>query len=80
VDQVRRDTCLERLQQQGLGASSMYPSVLPDIRGLEQSLAGQGDLPVARNFARRLITLPTHCRVTDTDIENMRQILKDCLD
>lgn len=79
VDQARRDTCLERLQQQGLGASSMYPSVLPDIRGLEQPLAGQGDLPVARNFARRLITLPTHSRVTDTDIEHMRQILKACL-
>jgi dTDP-4-amino-4,6-dideoxygalactose transaminase len=79
VDRACRDTCLERLQQRGLGASSMYPSVLPDIRGLEQPLAGQGDFPVAEDFASRILTLPTHRRVTDVDIDKMGQILRSCV-
>jgi dTDP-4-amino-4,6-dideoxygalactose transaminase len=57
----------------------MYPASLPNVPGLGQLLSGQGDFPVAEDFASRILTLPTHRRVTDVDIDKMGQILRSCV-
>ncbi|MHB8346837.1 MAG: DegT/DnrJ/EryC1/StrS family aminotransferase [Acidiferrobacterales bacterium] len=63
--------CFER---RGLGVSTMYPSALPGVPGLEQLFAGV-PCPQAESFARRIITLPVHCRVRQSDLRRMRGCL-----
>jgi len=71
----RRDRLYRRLRREGLGPSRMYPSSLPNISGLYGLLQGQGKFPVADEFSRRILTLPTHNRVRKPDIEKIRQII-----
>lgn len=59
-----RERLFALLSRRGLGASRMYGRTLPRIPGLEMLLAGQGPFPGADDFARRLVTLPTHDQVT----------------
>jgi hypothetical protein len=75
VDAAERDRLFSELRRRGLGASRMYPATLPGIPGLERLLAGQGPFPAAEAFAARILTLPTHRRVSRRDIEEMRQVL-----
>jgi dTDP-4-amino-4,6-dideoxygalactose transaminase len=71
----RRDQLLRRLNRHGLGATGMYPSILPAIAGLESLLQDQGPFPVAKDFARRIVTLPVHSRVRSRDVKSMGRIL-----
>lgn len=79
AEPAQRDRCLRDLRRAGLGPSCMYPASLPNVTGLGQLLSGQGDFPVAEDFASRILTLPTHRRVTDVDIDKMGQILRSCV-
>lgn len=72
----RRDPLLRLLNKQGLGATGMYPSALPLIKGLEYLLQDQGPFPAAEAFARRIVTLPVHSRVRARDVESMGRILR----
>lgn len=60
-----RDRVLKRAKEEGLGVSIMYGKPLVDFEFFSELHPQQKtstDL-VAANFANRLITLPTHCRV-----------------
>lgn len=60
-----RDRVLKRAKEEGLGVSIMYGKPLFDFEFFSELHLQQKtstDL-VAANFANRLITLPTHCRV-----------------
>jgi dTDP-4-amino-4,6-dideoxygalactose transaminase len=76
VDPNWRESIYQRLRHAGLGASMMYPASLPAIPGMEGMLESQGPFPVADNFARRLLTLPTHGRVCSGDISKIRQAFR----
>lgn len=71
-----RDDLLRLLNNHGLGATGMYPSSLPSITGLGSLLLDQGPFPGADDFARRIVTLPTHSRVRDADVEAVVGILR----
>jgi len=71
-----RDQLLAHLQAQGLGASSMYPAILPQLPGLSALLAGQGRFPNAERFASTLLTLPTHIGVGLSDINRMADVFE----
>jgi dTDP-4-amino-4,6-dideoxygalactose transaminase len=74
-----RERVFHRLRNAGLGPSLLYPASLPRIPGLEGLLRGQGDFPAAESFAGRILTLPTHEGVRNTDLSKIRQILAtDC--
>jgi hypothetical protein len=75
IEAALRDRLYGALQRCGLGTSVMYPAVLPGIPGLETVLAGQGPIPMAEAFAARILTLPTHQRVSREDIARMRGVL-----
>jgi hypothetical protein len=75
VDPEMRESIYRRLRCAGLGPSIMYPAALPGIPGTGALLKLQGTFPVADDFARRLLTLPTHSRVRGVDIGKMRQAL-----
>jgi dTDP-4-amino-4,6-dideoxygalactose transaminase len=63
-DRRHRDAVLAALNSRGLGASPMYDSALPAVKGLPAGIAEQGPFPNAESLAGRLFTLPTHALVT----------------
>ena len=75
IDPQWRDRLYRRLRREGLGPSRMYPSSLPNIPGLEDLLHVQGTFPVAEEFARCILTLPTHNRLRKPDIKKIWQDL-----
>jgi dTDP-4-amino-4,6-dideoxygalactose transaminase len=70
-----RDEIHARLRQAGLGASTMYAQALPDIERVGPLVTVQSDLAHARDFAARLLTLPTHEDVDDATIERTASLL-----
>lgn len=75
VDPDRRKSIYRHLRHAGLGPSMMYPASLPAIPGTAALLESQGTFPAADDFARRLLTFPTHCRVRGVDIGRIRRVL-----
>ncbi len=69
-DTELRDALCGALHQAGLGVSTMYNAVLPNIPGLEA--LPPGPYPGAARFARTLLTLPVHSGVTSAHVERMR--------
>jgi dTDP-4-amino-4,6-dideoxygalactose transaminase len=65
----------KKLRHSGLGPSRMYPAPLPGIPGLEHTFCRQGPFPVAQCFADRLLTLPTHVRVTQADVGKISALM-----
>ena len=63
------------LKNKGIGVSKMYQNIIPNITGLKDKLFIDETFDNARAFADRLITLPTHTRITKVDLKNIRTIL-----
>jgi len=61
--------------EQGLGISSMYPSSLQDIAELRDTLSSQR-VPKASMIAERLVTLPTHELVSDSDLVRICSVIQ----
>jgi perosamine synthetase len=75
-DENTRSLALAQLRDAGIGASAMYPSAICDIPGIECHMAtGDFHRPQAEDLSRRLLTLPTHPYVLDSDVEKMADIL-----
>ena len=77
VQSSLRDRLCHKLRKLGLGASTMYPSALSGMPGLETILSGQTSFPAAEAFAARILTLPTHMHVRIKDVESIRQVLSN---
>lgn len=74
-----RDKALFALARAGLGVSRFYPGALPSLSGVDKIAEIQGDFPQAELFARRLLTLPSHNRVTVRHVEAMRSIIDNII-
>ena len=61
--------------EQGLGISSMYPSSLQDIAELRDTLSSQR-VPKASMITERLVTLPTHELVSDSDLVRICSVIQ----
>jgi len=72
-----RDKALSRLIAAGLGATASYPKTLADYPELKPALAA-GELPNARSFSERIITLPVHRFVSTEDQRRTAEILQEC--
>lgn len=77
ASRAQRDRCLRQLKVKGLGASVMYPGILPSIEGV--GLPQAGDYPNADGFAARLLTLPLHSDVTIDAVNEIGTVLRQCL-
>ena len=75
-----RERLYRSLQESGLGVSKMYPTTLPDIRGLEKVFDRRERYPNAELFACRILTLPTHHGVTRHHVEKMEEIFMQATD
>jgi hypothetical protein len=72
-DREQRDGLSQQLQ--GYGASRFYGSVLPDVPGLQEVLGAADPCPRAREFADRVLTLPTHDGVYPLDVAAIGRVL-----
>lgn len=76
-DENLRDQVVAELNEQGIGANIFYGRTLPEIMDITPiSVGGSGRYPNARNFAARLITLPTHEGVASSDIGTIVSVFK----
>jgi perosamine synthetase len=67
-DQQRRDAALAELWSCGLGVSRVFIHALPDYGYLKHIVPMQ-DVPHARDFAARSLSISNSPWVTDTDFE-----------
>jgi dTDP-4-amino-4,6-dideoxygalactose transaminase len=77
VDSALRNRMHTRLVESGMGASIMYPGILPSIPGVCAILAGQGSFPMAERFAGQLLTLPVHAGVHSVDIQKIAAVIRE---
>lgn len=75
-DRHARDVALTAMRRAGIGASSMYGTPLPEVENMPEPVRSAGPFPRARDFAERLLTLPSHDAVTDEHVRRMAHILE----
>ncbi|MCK5394574.1 MAG: DegT/DnrJ/EryC1/StrS family aminotransferase [Gammaproteobacteria bacterium] len=75
VEGVSRNSVYQTLRRAGLGASIMYPAILPKIVGMEFLSVNNQGFPNAEAFASRLITLPTHSYLGEEKLKKIKTIL-----
>jgi len=76
-DRESRDLILSKLNRQGIGASKMYQTILPNIKGTPLSDSQQlKDYPNAQKFADRLLTLPCHSGVNTASLRKIANIFR----
>lgn len=75
-DRRARERALAEMRQSGIGASSMYGTPLPEVEDIPEPVRSAGPFPRAREFADRLLTLPTHEGVSATHVDRMMYILE----
>ena len=78
-DEKTRDSLVDRLNANGLGASRFYGTALPEVACVPQSVRAQGPFPNASSLAGKLFTLPTHGLVTATIVESARRTVHTLL-
>lgn len=70
-----KDAVCRLSARQGLGISSMYPSSLQHIAELRDALSSQ-EVPQSTSIAERLVTLPTHEFLSDSDLVRISDALQ----
>lgn len=74
-DRRRRDAALAQLWRSGLGVSRLFIHALPDYPYLAGMVPAQ-NVPHARDFAARSLTIGNSPWMTDTDLETICGVLK----
>lgn len=77
-DQTRRDAALSELWEAGLGVSRLFIHALPDYAYLAGIVPSQ-DVPHARDFAARSLTISNSLWMTDEDFELICRRLESVL-
>jgi perosamine synthetase len=70
-----KDAVCRTSADQGLGISPLYPSSLQYIAELRDTLSSQ-DVPQSTMIAERLVTLPTHELVSDSDLVRICSVIQ----
>jgi perosamine synthetase len=75
-----RDKIIENLRKANIMAGSMYPSTIRQIPGIARYLASaENDFTGSEEVANRLLCLPTHPYLSDRDISNIINVIKNAL-
>jgi dTDP-4-amino-4,6-dideoxygalactose transaminase len=74
-----REKAFRQLNQKRLGASHSYPTPLSQVIGFKKYLADHDDLSGAQFVSDRILTLPTHPYVAESDIKKITLTLNDSL-
>jgi perosamine synthetase len=78
-DASTRDALVAALTAAGIGATASYPASLADVTPLQPHLAAPPLAVGGRDVAARILTLPTHPFVTDTDIARIAEVAASVL-
>ena len=71
-----RDRIIARLRKKNIVATSMYPSTIARIPGIDKHIAGsQMDFSQAENVVECLVSIPTHPYLKKADIANIIDVL-----
>jgi perosamine synthetase len=77
-NKAERDQAVTTLRRQGIVASTMYPSTLRQIAGIEKYLASEAaDFPGAQVVVDKLLTLPTHPYLRESDVRRIISCLTE---
>jgi len=77
-NRVWHERAIAALRQQGVVGSTMYPSTIRQIDGIEKYLASPtGDFPGAQEVVEKLLTLPTHSYLKHNDIQKIVFCLRE---
>lgn len=71
-----RDALWDALRHAGLGATAMYRHALPEVQGVDAQVVVRSELKGARQFADRLLTLPTHAGVSSAVTAGIARIVR----
>jgi perosamine synthetase len=71
-----REKAFLQLNRERLGASTSYPTPLNQIPSFRKYLINDGDFPGAQFVSDRILTLPTHPYVKESDIEKIVSVLQ----
>lgn len=74
----QRDALVDDLHSRGVGAAVYYPRAVHDYECFEGHPAiVAGDVPTARSFAERVVSLPVHQHLGDSDVERVAVAIGD---
>lgn len=73
VDAAAKRTVLQLSEKMGLGISGGYPNSIDQVKGLSSLSDGNG-FPGARDIAERMVSLPVHPFVRESDILKIVQL------
>jgi dTDP-4-amino-4,6-dideoxygalactose transaminase len=74
-DIATRDRLVTKLNKHGIGASKMYQTILPNIKGTPLSeTERQKNHTNAQEFANRLLTMPCHSGVNTASLKKISEI------
>ena len=79
TDQNLRDEIYQELKHAGIGVSLMYPGIIPEICGFKYMIKTKIEYCNAIEFSKKILTLPTHARVTEKDINKIHTILSNLI-
>jgi len=71
--ETARDTLVNTLTENGLGASRFYGTDLTSVAAIPEVVKSQGPFPNAKTLASRLFTLPTHDLLSATELDAIRR-------
>lgn len=74
ADKAEKKRLLQQSERLGLGAADVYPGTVDSIAGLQGLLVG-GSSAKARSLVERMITLPVHPYVTETDLQKIAELI-----
>ncbi|MES2675349.1 MAG: DegT/DnrJ/EryC1/StrS family aminotransferase [Pseudomonadota bacterium] len=73
-DSNSRDNLLRKVNMAGLGGSPLYQRSIVEIPGISELIDVHEELNNAQQFAKRLLTLPTHEYVSPKHIQRIKNI------
>lgn len=73
----KRDRILEELKRRGLGATGSYPVPLNEQPGAAGYFDRKESYPNAKFISERILTMPLHEYVTESDIDKMTGIIQE---
>jgi len=68
VDATQRSAFQAELGRRGIETLIHYPISMPDQRASDRAWSGDRSFPVARSLCERVVSLPLHPDLTDTEI------------
>lgn len=79
VEKNTRDSMVNHLKRNGIGCAIFYPEPLHLSKHLEKLGYKRDDFPVAEDISQRVLSLPIHPSVSESDIMQIADALKEGL-